>query len=304
MVTREVPLVNRFSIERSAARSRWFMLISAAALLVPAYSEQAHADDVSEFDCVIEPQQIVKLASPVVGVIARLDVDRGDVIRKGQPLGKLEDGVEGANLALAKARASSEHLIRSAQARLDFLRSKSGRAGQLMAKSFGSQASAQEADADVKVAEEQLNDAKLNLEIARLDVNRYEQLLQQRQLVSPIDGVVVERTLVPGEYRNEQTPILTLAETNPLRVEVFIPTKYYGQMRVGETATVMPEKPIRGSHAAVVTVVDSVLDAASGTFGVRLQLPNPKLQLPAGIRCRIKFKMEPVADEASEVDKK
>jgi RND family efflux transporter MFP subunit len=160
-----------------------------------------------------------------VGVIARLDVDRGDVIRKGQTLGKLDDGVEEANLALAKARASSDHLVKSAQARLDFLRKKFGRAGQLMAHNFASQATADEAESDLKVAEQQLTDAKLNLEVARLDVKRYEQLLQQRQLVSPIDGVVVERTLVPGEYRNEQTPILTLAETNPLRVEAFIPTR-------------------------------------------------------------------------------
>jgi len=151
---------------------------------------EVHADSVSEFDCVIEPQQIVKLASPVVGVIARLDVDRGDVIRKGQALGKLDDGVEEANLALAKVRASSDHLVKSAQARLDFLRRKSGRAGQLMAHNFASQATADEAEADLKVAEQQLTDAKLNLEIARLDVKRYEQLLQQRQLVSPIDGVV------------------------------------------------------------------------------------------------------------------
>ena len=58
----------------------------------------------TEFECVIEPQQVVKLASPVVGVIARLDVDRGDVVRQGQIVGKIEDGVEAAALALARAR--------------------------------------------------------------------------------------------------------------------------------------------------------------------------------------------------------
>src|SRR5262245_42058267 len=51
------------------------------------------------FECVIEPQQTVKLAPPVVGVIARLEVDRGDVVHRGQIVGKLEDGVEAAALA-------------------------------------------------------------------------------------------------------------------------------------------------------------------------------------------------------------
>jgi len=46
---------------------------------------------------------------------------------------------------------------------------------------------------------------------------------------------------------------------------------------------------IGGTYAATVTVVDRVLDAASGTFGVRLTLPNPDLQLPAGIRCKVRF---------------
>jgi len=38
-----------------------------------------------------------------------------------------------------------------------------------------------------------------------------------------------------------------------------------------------------------VTVVDKVMDAASGTFGVRLALPNPDLALPAGLKCKIRF---------------
>ena len=56
----------------------------------------------TEFECVIEPQQIVKLANPLVGVIAQLDVDRGDLVHKGQIVGKLEDGVEAATLASAR----------------------------------------------------------------------------------------------------------------------------------------------------------------------------------------------------------
>jgi hypothetical protein len=38
-----------------------------------------------------------------------------------------------------------------------------------------------------------------------------------------------------------------------------------------------------------VTVVDRVVDAASGTFGVRLELPNPDYKLPGGLKCDIRF---------------
>ena len=226
-----------------------------------------------------------------MGVVASYDVDRGDIVAKGQVLGRLEDGVEEATLALAKAKATNEHTIKSMQARLDFLRNKFGRQGLLGAKSFASQAAVQEAESDAKMAEEQMKEAILNLEIARLDVTRSEELLKQRRFISPIDGVVVERTLVPGEYRNEQTPILTLAQINPLRVEVFVPLAYYRRITIGSTAQVKPDNPIGGVYTATVTVVDQVFDAASGTFGVRLKLPNPQLQLPAGIRCKILFEL-------------
>jgi multidrug efflux pump subunit AcrA (membrane-fusion protein) len=127
--------------------------------------------------------------------------------------------------------------------------------------------------------------------VAYLEIPRAEEVLKQRTLRSPIDGVVVERLLVPGEYQNEQTPILNLAQIDPLHVEVFVSTSYYGRIPIGSKAEVRPEQPVGGVHTAVVTVVDRVLDAASGTFGVRLVLPNPDLLLPAGIPCKVVFEM-------------
>jgi RND family efflux transporter MFP subunit len=227
----------------------------------------------------------------VVGVIARLDVDRGDVVSKGQIVGKLEDGVEEAALDLAKARASNEYTSESIRARLHFLQRKHGRLDELHSKAISSLAALEEAAAEAKVVEQQLKEAELTKELARLQMRHSEQVMYQRTLRSPINGIVVERLLVPGEYRNEQTPILTLAQIDVLRVEVFVPIAYYNQISQGSKARVLPEPPIDGSYNATVVVVDRVLDAASGTFGVRLTLPNDDLRLPAGIRCKISFEL-------------
>jgi RND family efflux transporter MFP subunit len=250
----------------------------------------------SDFDCVIEPQQVVKLASSAVGMLARLDVDRGDIVRQGQVIGKIEDGVEAATLVLARARASNDTAVKSAEARVQFLRHKYERLKELHTKLVSPLASLQEAEAEAQVAEQQLREAQLNQEIARLEVAHAEEVVKQRALRSPIDGVVVERLLVPGEYRNDQSPVLTLAQIDPLRVEVFVPTAYFGQIRIGSNAEVRPEDPVGGVHIATVTVVDRVLDAASGTFGVRLALPNPRLTLPGGVRCQVTFVMHPTGD--------
>ena len=58
---------------------------------------------------------------------------------------------------------------------------------------------------------------------------------------------------------------------------------------VGE---VRPEAPVNGVFDAVVTVVDQLFDPASGTFGVRLDMPNPDYILPAGLRCTVRFRVE------------
>jgi RND family efflux transporter MFP subunit len=241
------------------------------------------------FDCVIEPQQTVKLSSAVAGVIREVTVDRGDVVKRGQVVARLEAGVEEANLALAQARASSDATIKSAEAKLEFLRRKHERTEGLAAKKIATEATFEENLANARMAEQDLRIAELNAQIAQLEVNQSRAVVDQRVLRSSVDGVVTEVLLHPGEYRNDQSPILTLAQVDPLRVEVFVPTRFYNQIRSEKTATIEPEEPIGGTYDATVSAIDRVLDAASGTFGVRLQLPNPQYRLPAGLKCKIRF---------------
>jgi hypothetical protein len=46
---------------------------------------------------------------------------------------------------------------------------------------------------------------------------------------------------------------------------------------------------VKGTFPARVIIVDRVVDAASSTFGIRLELRNPGNRIPAGIRCKVKF---------------
>lgn len=283
-------------------RSSVLLLRFGLALPIGAANAQPAAENIADtkLDCVIEPQETVKLSSPVSGVIDRLDVDRGDIIHSGQIVGKLEDSVETSALELAKAKASNNYTIAALETKLVFQRRKFERLSKLSANMFSSVTALEDAESDYLVTEQQLSEAKLNRDMAQLEVVHAQDLVNQRTLRSPIDGVVVERLLLPGEYRNEQSPVLTLAQLNPLRVEVFVPTAYYGQIKVGETATIYPEQPLGSTYAATVTVVDRVHDAASGTFGVRLALPNPDLALAAGIRCDVRFAQARLGEQAGD----
>jgi RND family efflux transporter MFP subunit len=242
-----------------------------------------------QLDCLIEPRITIKLGAEVAGLISSVEVDRGDLIRTGQVLAKLKSGVEEANFALAKAKAENDLQIKTNQARAEFLRRKASRQAELRLRAAVAESTSDEASTDAAMGEFAAKEAELNFQVAQLEVTHQEELRKQRTIMSPINGVVMERVLSAGEYTNETKHILTIAQIDPLNVEVFVPIAYYGQIAVGSQADVFPESPIGGRYFATVTVVDHVLDAASGTFGVRLELPNPEYAIPAGVNCKIAF---------------
>jgi RND family efflux transporter MFP subunit len=242
-----------------------------------------------QFDCLIQPKMVLKLGTSVPGLLSQVLVNRGDVVKKGDMVAKLESGVEEAAEQLAKVRSENDATVRSSMAKLEFQQRKDERAKQLRKNDTVSVAVADEAETGARVAEQELEEAKANLAVAKLDLSRAAEVLKQRTIRSPITGVVVERTLGPGEYVFDQSHIMTVSQIDPLYVEVYVPLSQFGKIRVGASAEVYPEEPVGGNYTATVSVVDQVFDAASGTIGIRLELPNPNYAIPAGLKCRIRF---------------
>lgn len=255
-----------------------------AGLMAPALA------NAQEFDCIIEARQTVEIRSPVEGLIESLGAERGQVVKKGQVLVQLESGPERAALAIAKSKAESSGPLRAAEAKLDLARKKESRAVELARQNFISPNALEEARTERSLAESELRVARENQKLAELDVSRSSELLGMRTIRSPINGVVVDRFMKPGEFAttNVKDPIMRLAEIDPLNVEVILPAKLYGEIKRGDRAEVAPETPAQ-RFPATVTVVDQVMNAASGTFGVRLELRNPNQLIPAGARCKIRF---------------
>ncbi len=90
-----------------------------------------------------------------------------------------------------------------------------------------------------------------------------------------------------------------MAQIDPLRVEVIVPAQIFGRIFPGMPATIVPELPEYGAQIATVTIVDKVIDAASSTFGVRLELPNAEQQMPSGLRCLVRFEINEDADQVT-----
>lgn len=207
----------------------------------------------------------------------------------GQVVAELESRAQRVELELATHRAEGTVEIDVAEARLELSQSRAERVEHLFQREIATQERHQELRAERQLALLELQQAQRNHHAAQLEKQVAEEMLALRQIRSPINAVVVERLLSPGEFVHQETHVLRLAKMDPLFVEAYLPAAMLPLITSGTVASVYPQEPIGGVHLARVIVVDHVLDAASGTFGVRLELPNPGALLPAGLRCEIAF---------------
>lgn len=235
------------------------LIFGVAALLAGGAGATLHG--AQSFDGLIEPSEVVKISSQVPGILETVLVERGDKVAKDEVIARLKSNVEKAAVDLALARKA-------------FGQRKVQRNEELYKKSLISTHDKDEMETELKISELQHREAQEKLEI--------------RIIRSPVDGIVAERFLSPGEYVGEE-PIMKLVRIDPLYVEVFAPVAFFGKIKTGMVAQIVPEFPNPGKFRARVIIVDKIIDAASGTFGVRLELPNPNHALPAGLKCRVVF---------------
>ena len=251
-------------------------------------------------DCLIEPHTFANVGSPVQGIVARLLVDRGETVARGQPIVELESAIERATLEQAEARADMRSEVASREADLALARLDERRFADLHARSLAPEQQHDEASARYRVANAALVQALENRKLLYLELQRADRQLAQRTVRSPVDGVVVRQLLFPGELVHDD-PVMTIAELDPLHVEVVLPARLFGTLAPGDTARLFLELETGGPLTATVEVVDPLLDARSGTFGVRLRLPNPEHAVVAGQNCRVAFD-EPAAGDGAEAD--
>jgi RND family efflux transporter MFP subunit len=262
-------------------------LFIALLLLIHATPSAAAAID-EPLDCLIEPYVIVNVGSGVAGLLDSVQVDRGDRVKKGQIVATLDARVEKATIELHRARATMQSTIKAGEVRLEMSRAQSERNEGLFRRALISADDMDEFKTNKRLAEYNLLEAQDTKRLAELELQRGIADLARHTIRSPINGVVVKRFLSAGE-RVEQEPIAQLAQLDPLHVEVFAPVALLNDIAVGMRAEVRPQAPLNSAHTARVTVVDRVVDAASSTFGVRLELPNRDNRLPAGLKCTVRF---------------
>ncbi len=235
--------------------------------------------------CVIEPDRVAEVGTPVIGVIESIHVERGDTVRQGQLLAQLRSSVERASVGAAEVRAQADADVQAAAANYEFQRQKFARTEELMHRKFVSAQALDQVRAEATVAEQRLAQARDQKRVAKQDLETAQAQLGLRSIRAPFAGIVADRYVNVGE-RVEVKPMFRVARIDPLRVEIIVSAALFGSIAKGMAAQIIPELPNAARVDAKVVLVDRMIDAASNTFRVRAQLPNANGALPSGLRCK------------------
>lgn len=264
------------------------LAVVVAALPAPLRAAEALFPE-TPLDCIVRPKAVIELSSEEEGVLTEILADRGQTVARDQVVARLESRMQQSALDLARIRAGNEAAIAASRARIAYRSDELDRMTELHGKRVASTAALDEAAVELRLAELELDSAIVEKRMAEADMAQAALRLELRQIRSPVDGVVVRVTAAPGEFAHEQAPVMTVAQLDPLHVEAYLPIALYPMVAMDQPAEVTIGAPIDARRQAVVSAIDRVFDAASGTFGVRLDLPNADLSLPAGLKCGLRF---------------
>ncbi len=160
----------------------------------------AQTQEPAQLNCRIEPSVVVEMASPIEGVISEVLVDKNDVVKKGDVVARLDASLETATAELRRVQAELTSDVQAQQLAVEFSNRALIRVQGLYEKKAASFSELDKLKTERAIAQQQLQQALDRKRQAELEHKRALADLQRRTLLSPIDGVVVDRLKEPGEH--------------------------------------------------------------------------------------------------------
>jgi HlyD family secretion protein len=238
----------------------------------------------------LQPLNQVEVGTEISGTIEAVEVDYNDRVRVGQVLARLDtDQLEArrrqseAALALARAR------VKEAQATGIETRNRLQRTRDLIRKGMSSQEESDVAEAASARAEAVLAVAEAQVVQAQAQLDAELRTLEKAVIRSPIDGLVLERKVEPGQTvaASLQTPVLFKLAENLAQMELHVAVDEadVGQVREGQAATFTVDAYPDRHFAAAITQVRYAPQSAEGviTYETVLGVDNADLALRPGM---------------------
>ena len=228
---------------------------------------------------------IVPVAADVSGLVSDVFVHDNQVVKKGDPLFRIDQ--KRFELALQQAKAE----VASRQATLDQNKRDLARSKTLSSVVVTAQKVEQDQQT-VDVSTAALDQATANLNVAKLNLDR-------STVTAPVNGIVTNFGLLPGRYVNAGAPILAIIDSDTFRVEgYFEETKLRG-VHVGDKATVrfLGDPRILTGH--VESIASGIEDQSRSTSSDLLASVNPTFNwVRLAQRVPVRIKLDELPDDS------
>lgn len=231
--------------------------------------------------CTVSPLQTVDLAAPVAGIIESVAVKPGQRVAKGDVIALFDSATARSELAIADLRAGSTKARDIAQSRLAGLERRLSRLTAASASRSVPAADLEQAQLDVDLARGEVSRESEAIELARLDAERARLLVEKSTVRAPVSGSIGETLIDPGESPT-QAPIATIYVTDPMKIETYVPVAVLAgflQSPAFSAEIAGKSYPITFDHRA------NVADLSSNTLSVFFHISAAEV-LP-GLDCKV-----------------
>ena len=184
--------------------------------------------------------------------IEKIYVEVGDMVRKGQVLVQLD----ASNLRQVKLQVENQQV--------EFNRTE-----QLYKVGGASKA--------------EYDNAKMQLDVLS---TQYKQLVENTQLLAPISGVVTARNYDDGDMYSSGNPVLTIEQTNPVKLIINISENFYTLVKKGQTVDIALDAYEGEQFTGKISIVYPTVDAATHTFPVEITINNAQQKVRPGMFAR------------------
>jgi membrane fusion protein (multidrug efflux system) len=244
------------------------------------------------------PNQLVNVFSRVDGYIAKIYVDKGDLVKANQLLVEIDhtDFVHAvnqakANLVSAKAKVvQQDAAVRNAKLTLDRMQA-------LIKDQFVSQQDLDNAQVNYDAALALMDSLRAQVRQMEVALAQAETNLAYSYIRAPFAGFIAERNLDPGAYVSGTTAststlsrgILSLHDVDTIRTLIEVVEKDVPLVKLGQRAEVRAEAYPNETFDGTVTRIVQALNRATRTMTVEVDLPNRDHRLKGGMFARVEL---------------
>ncbi len=263
------------------------------AVPITARTEEARPGKIDwkvEFSGVLVPNRTVSIYSKIAGQVKTVAADVGGRVRQGQVLVQIDakeleaqlEVAEAARAGMADQAEQAKAGIQSAQLNLDMAQRAYERTKTLFDTQVVTQSQLDDARDRLQLSQAALDSANRQYRMvsgsglaqAEAQVNFIRVQLSNSAIASPIDGIVTNRNINPGELAPLSSPLMAVADTSILKLQGNIPQESVARLAVGDKVTVSVDGLSDPGYAGTVAQVGPIGAATGQYFPVSVSLKN------------------------------